>query len=102
MRLVNTTDGDKCKNTDATCAADKSRDRSSVVIHTASLTLNRVPRDKARETYRDIDNNTRETYFCVPPECDSGVSSAQSTGTVPWCATCQGDTCHCNHDTIVI
>ena len=90
-------DGDTCNKEQSR----EARDNCSVVIHTASLTLQRT-RDKTRDTCRDIDKNTRETYFCIPPESDSGVSSAQSTGTVPWCATCRGDTCHCGQDSIVI
>ena len=73
---------------------DTCRASSSLVIHTATLTRDRrrhVPEPRASEA-------VMETFFChaapdphpapgfLPSnEPDSGVSSAQSTGTVPWC-----------------
>ena len=65
---------------------------SSLVIHTATLT-----RDRRRHVLPSAASEAvMETFFCHaapdPPaggslpsnEPDSGVSSAQSTGTVPW------------------
>ena len=76
---------------------DTCHDSSSLVIHTATLTRDRrrhVPEARASSIDPEA---VMETYFCHaapdPPaggflpsnEPDSGVSSAQSTGTVPWC-----------------
>ena len=71
---------------------DTCRASSSLVIHTATLT-----RDRRRHVLPSAASEAvMETYFCHaapdPPaggflpsnEPDSGVSSAQSTGTVPW------------------
>ena len=72
---------------------DTCRASSSLVIHTATLT-----RDRRRHVLPSAASEAvMETYFChaapdPPPapgflpsnEPDSGVSSAQSTGTVPW------------------
>ena len=75
---------------------DTCHDSSSLVIHTATLTRDR--RRHVPSAASSIDPEAvMETYFCHaapdPPaggflpsnEPDSGVSSAQSTGTVPWC-----------------
>ena len=61
------------------------RDSSeSVVIHTASLA------------------RTNKNYVSLATESDSGVSSGQSTGTVPWEAECDHQDCDCEEETIVI
>ena len=41
-------------------------------------------------------------YSSLAPESDSGVSSGQSTGTVPWEADCDHQDCQCEQETIVI
>ena len=41
-------------------------------------------------------------YSSLAPESDSGVSSGQSTATVPWEADCDHQDCHCEQETIVI
>ena len=56
---------------------------SSLVIQTASLGRSR-------------------NYSSLAPESDSGVSSGQSTGTVPWEADCDHQDCQCEQETIVI
>ena len=79
------------------------RDTGSVVIHTATLARSLSRRGPAAGV-RKGEPDQRETQFCQPEpgEPDSGVSSAQSTGTRPWCAACHGDTCGCGQDSIVI
>ena len=56
----------------------------SVVIHTASLA------------------RSNKNYVSLATESDSGVSSGQSTGTVPWEAECDHQDCDCEEETIVI
>ena len=80
--------GDTCHGT---------RDNASVVIHTSTLTRSLSRRGAAIR--KILDPDIRETLFMDP---DSGVSSAQSTETRAWCATCQEDTCGCGQDSIVI
>ena len=77
-------------------------DTGSVVIHTSTLARSLSRRGPGvRKALEPPD--TRETqFFTAPPEPDSGVSSAQSTGARPWCAACHGDTCGCGQDSIVI
>ena len=41
-------------------------------------------------------------YSSLGPESDSGVSSGQSTGTVPWEVDCDHQDCQCEQETIVI
>ena len=56
----------------------------SVVIHTAGLA------------------RSNKNYSSLAPESDSGVSSGQSTGTVPWEAECDHQDCDCEQETIVV
>ena len=63
----------------------------SVVIHTGSLA-------STNKTFSGL----KENYSILAPESDSGVSSGQSTGTVPWEAECDHQDCDCEQETIVV
>ena len=77
-------------------------DTGSVVIHTATLARSLSRRGPGVRKVLEP-GDTRETqFFTAPPEPDSGVSSAQSTGARAWCTACHGDTCGCGQDSIVI
>ena len=89
-----------CANTDG--CDEGPRDRGNVLIHTATLSRSLSRRGPGAGARKVLEPDTRETQFFTAPEPDSGVSSAQSTGARPWCATCHGDTCGCGQDSIVI